>query len=288
MGWIYLIRNKVNGKCYVGQTRQKKIESRWAVHSRPVEQNTSYIANSIRHHGWGLFEPSIICQIPNEELNAREILEIKERNTIAPNGYNLKLGGDNHETHPLVRARISASNTGKKQSPETIAKRNILNTGKKRTLEMCVRIAEGRKSNRKHTEETITKLKGRKHTEEEKLRMKGHHTKKVDQYSKDGTFLKTYNSITEAVKSLNLKSNSPITKCCNGVQKTGYKFIWKYNDPETYVINQYDLTGKFIKSFENTQTAADGTGGMPRNIGRCCNGKSNTSNGFIWKREVKN
>jgi len=288
MGWIYLIRNKVNGKCYVGQTRQKKVESRWAVHSRPIEQNTSYIANAVRHHGWDSFETSIICEIPNEELNVREILEIKERNTIAPNGYNLKPGGDNHETHPFVRARISASNTGKKQRPEVIAKRTEANTGKKRTLETCIKVAEARKS-RKHTEETIAKLKGRKHTDEEKLRMKGSHVKKVDQYSKDGTFLKTYDSITEAVKALNLniKAGSSIIKCCKGVRKTGYKFIWKYNDHETYVINQYDITGKFIKSFENTQMAAEGTTGIAGNIAKCCNGKSHTSNGFIWKKEIK-
>lgn len=285
MGWIYLIRNKVNGKCYVGQTRQKKIESRWAVHSRPVEQNTSYIANSIRHHGWDSFEPSIICEIPNEELNAREILEIKERNTIAPNGYNLKLGGDNHETHPLVRARISASNTGKKQSLEIIAKRNISNTGKKRTPEMCARIAEGRRGI-KHTEETKAKLKGRKHTEEEKLRMKGHHTSKVDQYDIDGTFLKTYNSLQDAIKCLNIKYSQGISACCRGKSKTSSGFIWKYN-PEIYVINQYTLGGTFINSFENIKKAAEMTGSSQYRVRGCCNGIHHTSNGFVWKRETK-
>jgi hypothetical protein len=35
-----------------------------------------------------------------EELNRLEELEIKERNTIVPNGYNLKKGGDQTQHHP--------------------------------------------------------------------------------------------------------------------------------------------------------------------------------------------
>jgi hypothetical protein len=109
--------------------------------------------------------------------------------------------------------------------------------------------------------------------------------KKVEQYTIDGKFMMSYDSIKEAAD--DTKTDSPtITNCCKGNRKTAGGFIWKYSI--IYVINQYDLKGKFIKSFENIQMAAKGTDGVPRNIGMCCNGKSNTSNGFIWKREVKN
>jgi group I intron endonuclease len=225
MGWIYLIRNKVNGKCYVGQTRQKKVEYRWQAEKRKPH---GILKHAFEMYNIDNFEFSVICETSNEELNTIEFEEIKKRNTIAPNGYNLKPGGDNHETHLIVRAKLSASNTGKKQRPETVAKRSISNTGKKRTPEICARIAEGRRGI-KHTEETKAKLRGRKHTEEDKLKMKGRHTSKVDQYDIDGTFLKTYNSMQDAIKSLNIKYSQGISACCRGKTKTSSGFIWKYH-----------------------------------------------------------
>ena len=60
--------------------------------------------------------------------------------------------------------------------------------------------------------------------------------KKVKQYSLDGTFIKEWDSITQAAhwladnkyaKSYNSGVNSKIGLCMRGKQKTAYKFIWK-------------------------------------------------------------
>lgn len=57
--------------------------------------------------------------------------------------------------------------------------------------------------------------------------------RKVQQYTKDGTFVKTYNSIAEAGKELGIAPDS-ICSVCKGVKfhNTAGGFIWKYEDAD--------------------------------------------------------
>lgn len=52
--------------------------------------------------------------------------------------------------------------------------------------------------------------------------------KKIDQYSLDGKFIKTWNSGTELVKCGFHQGN--ICNCCNGQRKTSKGYIWKYHE----------------------------------------------------------
>lgn len=52
-------------------------------------------------------------------------------------------------------------------------------------------------------------------------------SKPVEQYSKDGKLLNTYNSITEAANSIN-GWVSNISQCCLGKKKSSAGYIWKY------------------------------------------------------------
>ena len=60
--------------------------------------------------------------------------------------------------------------------------------------------------------------------------------KKVDQYTLDDTYIKTWDSLTEASNTLNI-SMSAICQCCNGYTYNGYQchsaggFKWKYTPP---------------------------------------------------------
>ena len=51
--------------------------------------------------------------------------------------------------------------------------------------------------------------------------------KPVNQYDLQGNFIKRWDSAVDAYKELGLKSNG-INHCCQGAQKTAFKFIWKY------------------------------------------------------------
>ncbi len=56
---------------------------------------------------------------------------------------------------------------------------------------------------------------------------KRHKKYKVQQFTKDGVLIKTFNSLTESAKSMGL-SKTTISKCALGVNKTSGGFVWKY------------------------------------------------------------
>ena len=85
---VYKITNSLNGKIYVGQTRQK-IEKRFLQHSTA----NSPLGQAMRQCGIENFTIEIIeeCRT-QEELNRREQFWIKVLNSKVPNGYNLSNG----------------------------------------------------------------------------------------------------------------------------------------------------------------------------------------------------
>ena len=60
-------------------------------------------------------------------------------------------------------------------------------------------------------------------TERQSQRLK----KPVKQYSKDGEYLKTWESASDIEKSTGFKT-SHISNCCNGKFKTAYGFLWSF------------------------------------------------------------
>lgn len=60
-----------------------------------------------------------------------------------------------------------------------------------------------------------------------KLFTNGILSKKVLQFTKDGTFIREWPSTHEITRQLGFHS-SHIQKCCNGKQKTAYGYIWRY------------------------------------------------------------
>jgi len=89
-GIIYKVVNNVNGKIYIGQTI-KSLELRIKNHAK----QGSYLYNAINKYGIDSFKYSVIetCDT-KEELDEMEFHYIKQYNSLAPNGYNLTLGGD--------------------------------------------------------------------------------------------------------------------------------------------------------------------------------------------------
>lgn len=117
-GRIYIHRNKINGKCYVGQTTLDP-KMRWMNGEGYNRQAKFY--NAILKHGWDNFEHLVLSDIYDnqEELNAAEIATIAKYDSFN-NGYNATLGGDG-----------GAGMTGKNHTEE--AKRKISEAGKGRT-----------------------------------------------------------------------------------------------------------------------------------------------------------
>ena len=52
-------------------------------------------------------------------------------------------------------------------------------------------------------------------------------SKKINQYDLEGNFIKQWNSIKEATKTLNINN---LSACCSGNRKTAGGYVWKYKD----------------------------------------------------------
>ena len=117
--------------------------------------------------------------------------------------------------------------------------------------------------------------------------------KPIDQYDKQGNFIRTWESIYSVNYTLNYDVSS-ISKCLRKKYPTAYGCYWCYSGetPEfkTYRIHrkvyQYRLTGEFIAEFKNAREAAKSLGKSDNStIVRCCNKQIKTAFNFIWKYE---
>ena len=109
---VYVHRNKINGKSYVGQTCQTPPEKRWGYNGCGYKYN-QYFTNSIQKYGWDNFEHEIVkTNLTKEEADDLEKLLIQKLNSMAPNGYNLKEGGSNGKMSEESKKKMSESAKG--------------------------------------------------------------------------------------------------------------------------------------------------------------------------------
>ena len=92
-GKIYIIRNRINDKVYVGQTT-RTLQSRFAEHMNPqTKSHGDKLHNAIFRHGAENFYVEILQDnIPEDMLDDRERYWIAEYNSFL-NGYNTYMGG---------------------------------------------------------------------------------------------------------------------------------------------------------------------------------------------------
>ena len=227
MGYIYLITNTINNYRYVGQTISLDINKRWNNYKN-LNQNSIgyYFYNALVKYKPENFKFKIICICFDDDCNKFEEYYINFYNTIVPNGYNLRSGGLNSKQHP-----------------DTIEKRRISNTGKKRTEDKIYR-GERHHMFCKKLKLSISFTLERKNIQSKlmKERCKPENMnysglllgcekikKQVGQYSIDLVLIKIYESIADAAIQ-NGYCRSTIGKCCNNYPhyKTHQCYIWKF------------------------------------------------------------
>lgn len=198
---IYKITNRINNKIYIGQTTQE-LKTRWRSHN--TNSNCSVLYNAIQKYGPENFTIEEIDGANSlSELNYLEEHYIYINDSMTPNGYNIKKGGNNKRIPEETKIKIGNANRGRfvsektknklsqkrknrtpalGHSPSLIVRNKIslANKGKKRTQETKKKLSDSAMGNtrnlgKKHSNETIEKMRntklGKKHTEETKAKI---------------------------------------------------------------------------------------------------------------------
>lgn len=134
---VYMIKNKVNGKYYVGSSID--VESRWKQHIKGLTENThsnKHLQNAWNKYGEFNFEFSVLEETDLQNLRKRETYYLKKLD-CTKKGYNLiddANFGLGVSASKAVREKISKACSGSKNG----------NYGRKRTEEEIQRIRDKR------------------------------------------------------------------------------------------------------------------------------------------------
>lgn len=283
MGYIYKITNLINQKSYIGLTRRTP-ELRWKEHINTVygeKGRRHHLHNAILKYGPENFEFKILEEVSEDELNNREKYWIKYYNTC-DNGYNETYGGEGATKYDYNNFII------------------MWNEGF--TVD---EIAEKCGCIRNTVYHALSKIEGWK--EEALIRRERNkqeaailaHSNSIDVYDLDGNFISSYSSQREASIAL-FGNNSNEGNICRVIKKGkgrvgNYQFCLvgeekpgKYKRTDARTVNQYDLSGNFIKTYNSCQEAGlllKGDRKYGSYIGRVANQNSGrkTAYGFQWR-----
>lgn len=105
-GFIYIIRNTVNSKVYIGQTRTS-VAQRWKEHLRHAKYGDQVINRAMRKYGVDKFyiETLEICDISILDYRETYYIELYD-STDKSKGYNVSIGGS---TPKFKRKALSIS-----------------------------------------------------------------------------------------------------------------------------------------------------------------------------------
>lgn len=245
MGCIYIIRNTVNNKVYIGQTSQTMAE-RWQEHKYNAKagKRGQPIYLAMRKYGIeNFYIEELHANQDGESLGELEIKYIAQFNSIAPNGYNVLAGGSkfigDHPMHrPEIRQMFSErfkgdKNPAKRPDVKEKIRQNAL--GKKASDETRKKMSEnnGRYwAGKNLSQETRTKI-SQNHGCRGKFGGLNPNSKGVQRLDKDTLeVLEEYDSMRTAGKwvkeNINPKASwTNISKVCHGHQKTAFGYVWR-------------------------------------------------------------
>ena len=198
--WVlYIHRNKLNGKIYIGITSNLKPERRW-------NNGNGYKANphfysAILEYGWDNFEHNILMRdMTGQQAKhlEKEFIRIMNATDNAV-GYDMTTGGDGTcGVHPSdeTRRKLSECRRRENLSEYTRAKRS-------------------------------ESLRNRKLSEEHKKKIGIGNSKPIEMRDTNGNLINQFRSAIDAEISTGI-SHSHISQCCNGQRATSGGYKWNF------------------------------------------------------------
>lgn len=272
MAWIYVIKNNINDKLYVGKT-EFGIEKRFKQHINDAKNGSEYaIHRAMRKHGAEHFWIELIEETDNP--NEREMHWIEKLGAYE-HGYNETRGGEGSLLYDRDYIIDTYNRLGTLESV-------VIETG----------ISPGTVAQVMHAADSYQK----------RLQLQ------IKMYDMNLVEIKTFSNLTEAAEyilkeaktKVSLTSiRTAIVHVCKGRIKTAYGYIFKYIGEANentdckhryYEIIQTDLNDNFIAMYSSCAEAAKAVNGERSNIRKCCLGTRKTYKNFKWKYgvEIKN
>ena len=129
---IYMARNTVNGKAYIGQTIRSLRERKTEHFAESKRTSNKTFVRALAKYGPHAFEWIVLANAGSlDELNKLEMHYISTHNTIRPRGYNITSGGAgsrNRQISEETREKMSKSHVGQLLSDEIKKKISIAKT----------------------------------------------------------------------------------------------------------------------------------------------------------------
>ena len=264
---IYTITNKDNLKIYVGSA--VSLYARSIHHINALKRGTHgshHLQRAFNLYGADCFHFTVLEYCEKDKLIEREQFYI---DTLHPE-YNI--------------SPTAGSQLGIKRSEETKKKMSIAQKGKVITTEQRKKISAG--------------LMGIKQSAETKQKRAISLQKRVVQYTKDGAFVKVFQSLLDAAK-ITGASNTHIIGCCKQKinNRTAGGYQWRYADdgfadklepigiyykPTRRIhVSQFMKDGIYINTYDGIENAEKITG--IGHIADCCANKRKFAGGYIWR-----
>ena len=284
---IYIHKNKINGKIYVGQTKQS-LKRRW--NNGNGYTQCPYFYNAIKKYGWDNFEHILLDEhLTKEEANTKEQDYIKYYKSSSPEfGYNISNGGAGLTGAIKYIDIYQYTMDGdfvkhyKEISDILIEKPDYTSSPIRSAYDEIIRTAYGFQW-KSYYKEKIDKI------EDFKTRVGKSKSKIVYQYDLYGNYIQKFDSAKEAAIILNIGVDG-IRKTCNKRQTcfSGFQWSFDYFDnigmANVYKICQYDLYGNLINTFDSLDEASEATDIGKHTIINCYQGRIDRAGSYVWRR----
>lgn len=249
---IYLHRNKINNKVYIGQTSQIPPSKRWGKNGEGYNTSSKFY-NAIQKYGWDNFEHLILfTNLSLEEANQKEEELIALYHSTEDNyGYNIKQGGTNYSHSQETKDKIGKANSiaqkGKKWSDEQrkLMSQRMTGTGnpfygKHHTEESKQKISKSRTGKRVGTDHPFY---GKTRSQETKQKISQNRRSKCGKQVRCINTGEIFPTMMDAARWCGLTNSSSIGRVCSGKgkQKTAGKHpVTKEKLKWEFITNEYD------------------------------------------------
>lgn len=299
--YVYMHTNKINNKKYIGITGQQKYWTRWGTNGNGYK--TQMFGKAIKKYGWENFNHEILGTVTTQDqaFELERFYIQKYQTNDNKFGYNVTAGGEttygvyNLPSMSVPVCQYDLEGNFIAEFPSIKEAERV--TGIDNSLiSACCRGVNHYTKTYIWSYEKHSKIPGINPKQLRYDLVTKKQEKKVYQYNLDGTFIKSYKSVSEANRLTGVDFRDISACCLRANKKQAGGFIWSYEyqesvDPyDSYygkkIIYQYDLDGNLLGTYNGYKPVLSECDISQNALYKACRNTENrnykTCKGYIW------